>query len=282
MPRFWQRLRFWQRKSRSAPTRANLEHLLDGAYGSGQERDKLKLLILIVLLEGGGLEQHQVIELAGRRNLSVAKVQRFLSGDVEFGFRWDVLEALLLEVGAHPVAVELAKDLFAEFPRRDYPEHRVSHAPDEPPLAAVPREAPPGHTGGDARDLVDATVGVTRQHDGEGGDGRTLRPDPRNAQTPEQFIAAMFQYRLFKGERSFRQMAAAVDQYAHTTFAGLRTRTTLPKLKLALAFITGSGAQPDELKEWEEAWQRIALAQAAQGEEPPASQDPQDPGPADT
>ncbi|MFG2004354.1 hypothetical protein ACGFNU_34870 [Spirillospora sp. NPDC048911] len=218
-----------------------------------------------------GHDQDEVVELARRRNLSEAKAKEFLRGEVEFGFRWDVLEALLIDCGADAVSVEVAGELFAKFPLREQPLDRAAHAPARPPAP----DGPAVKAGDESPRDPDGAAGHgslrrTADHDAN----RTPRPDPRNATTPAQFIAAMFEYRVLKGNRSYRKMAAAVgSRYAHTTFSGLKTRTTLPALELAMSFITACGAHPDELGEWKEAWQRIALAQTTPGDEPPEDND---------
>ncbi|GAA2611782.1 hypothetical protein SMC26_10510 [Actinomadura fulvescens] len=263
------KLRFWKRKSRSVPTKAKLERHLELAYpGPGREQDKLKLVILDVLLKGG-LEQDEVVELARRRNLSAAKAKEFLHGDVEFGFRWDVLESLLVDCGADPASVEVAGQLFAEFPRREHPRHRSAQDQGQPPKPGTPA---PRSDDESAQGLGDTAAHVPRPRNGN--DSRRRRADPCSAATPEQYIAAMFYFRVCKGNPSYRKMSAAVgNRYAHTTFSSLKNRPTLPSLDLAMSFLTACGAHRDELSEWEAAWQRIALAQVEHGEESPGGHD---------
>jgi hypothetical protein len=99
------------------------------------------------------------------------------------------------------------------------------------------------------------------RHDGEQIDdafGFDLRPDPLAATTPEQFLRALWQYKVWSGDPSWRKMAARAGQrVVHSTMHAAMNGNTLPKLDVVKAIIIGCGGNDDDLRMFVTAWRRL-------------------------
>jgi len=93
--------------------------------------------------------------------------------------------------------------------------------------------------------------------------GLNLKPDPLGATTSAELVAALRRYRQWSGDPSFRAMAAGARQrVAHSTMYVALTGTSLPKLRVVLAIITGCGGGQDDQRAFASAWRRIRSADA--------------------
>lgn len=100
------------------PTRAKIENFLEQIHPRGSALDRLSLLISLTVLNCPD-SRETMIARAGAHGIPEHKIDEFLSGDVEFGFRWHSIAGMLKDCGAPPAAVETAHDLFHDFPRPD-------------------------------------------------------------------------------------------------------------------------------------------------------------------
>jgi hypothetical protein len=105
----------WSRRRREH-SRAELEAFLERHCPGGSDLDKLSFLIGLVFWNCPD-PREVMIARASHRGIRADRIDQLLRGDVAFGFRWDVLEDLLRECGAGPVVVQVAHDLFHDFPR---------------------------------------------------------------------------------------------------------------------------------------------------------------------
>ncbi|RAY12921.1 hypothetical protein DPM19_23210 [Actinomadura craniellae] len=231
-----------------------MERFLELNYpGQGTEREKLKLIILYVLLHGP--DRDQVIAHARRWDINPHKAEQFMRGDVEFGFRWYSIEGTLTDCGAGPAVIEVAKKLFDDFSRSEPAQQTLpTREPDQPRA-----DGDPGHyPGRPDEDPSGETATEPRP-------GRGLKPDPLTATTATELMTLMSAYRVWKGKASYRKMANAVgNRYAASTFSTLSNRPTLPSLDLVRAYIEGCGADQADLEIWTRAWQQIALTEPDQ------------------
>ncbi|MEU6037581.1 hypothetical protein ABZ801_19440 [Actinomadura sp. NPDC047616] len=122
------------RRGRGTVDKAELIQRLELAYpGEAQAVDRLKWILLAALLP---VRDHgTVLEHARRRGISRHRAEQLLRGDVAFGFRWETVEKLLADCGADPVHIEVARELFAQFPRGDHASY-AGAAPRRPPRPA--------------------------------------------------------------------------------------------------------------------------------------------------
>jgi hypothetical protein len=91
-----------------------------------------------------------------------------------------------------------------------------------------------------------------------GAAGCGFKPDPLTADTAEQFIRVLWMYKIWRGNPSFREMAARAGQtVVHSTMHAAMHRTTMPKLYVVKAIITGCGGDADDVSTFTAAWQRI-------------------------
>ncbi len=109
-----------------------------------------------------------------------------------------------------------------------------------------------------------ATADITgRRRSRQIGDanGFDLKPDPLAATTQAQFIEALWQYKWWSGDPSWRAMAAqAGHRVVHSTMYGAMHGTVLPKLEVVKAIISGCGGSEEDLKAFATAWRRIDSA----------------------
>jgi len=93
--------------------------------------------------------------------------------------------------------------------------------------------------------------------------GFDLKPDPLAATTEAQFIEALWQYKWWSGDPSWRAMAAQSGQrVVHSTMYGAMHGAVLPKLEVVKAIISGCGGSEEDLKTFATAWRRIDSARS--------------------
>ncbi len=89
--------------------------------------------------------------------------------------------------------------------------------------------------------------------------GFDLKPDPLTATTPAEFIKALWQYKAWSGDPSWRTMAKRAGQaVVHSTMYAAMNGDTLPKFDVVKAIIIGCGGGEDDLRSFASAWRRIA------------------------
>ncbi|MGW2300141.1 helix-turn-helix domain-containing protein [Streptomyces sp. NPDC001809] len=86
-------------------------------------------------------------------------------------------------------------------------------------------------------------------------------PDPREARTPAEFLAALQALKERSG-LTYRELSSRAeargDVLPRSTVANMLTRATLPREELLTAFVRACGATPDELTEWRRARKELA------------------------
>ncbi|MEK9524550.1 helix-turn-helix transcriptional regulator [Streptomyces venezuelae] len=86
-------------------------------------------------------------------------------------------------------------------------------------------------------------------------------PDPREARTPAEFLAALQALKERSG-LTYRELSSRAeargDVLPRSTVANMLTRATLPREELLAAFVRACGATPDELTEWRRARTELA------------------------
>jgi len=91
--------------------------------------------------------------------------------------------------------------------------------------------------------------------------GSDLKPNPCAATTVAEFIEALWKYKAWSGDPSWRRMAARTGQaVVHSTMYAAMNGDTLPKLDVVRAIIIGCGGGEDDLTVFVTAWRRIATA----------------------
>jgi len=255
------------RKHRRAPhpTREDVEQFLERISSGHDPLFRLRLH-MIGTFYWCGLPCDKIRSHARDWGLSADKAEELLRGDLEWGFRWPTIEAILFDCGADPAHIEIAHDLFHEFPRTDRlparadPAGLAQHHHSLDPAASVndPAEAAP--------DIVEPPVEETESEldsraPAEPADSYGVRsPNPASAQTAEEFLALMREYRVLAGQPSFRVMSKRVNGfYAHSTFAAIGNKQTLPGLPLLAAYIEACEGDDTDVQAWKTAWQRLAL-----------------------
>jgi hypothetical protein len=94
--------------------------------------------------------------------------------------------------------------------------------------------------------------------------GFDFKPDPLTATTPRQFIGALWGYKTWSGDPSWRKMATQAGQrVVHSTMHTAMNGTTLPKLDVVKAIIIGCGGDEDDLRMFVTAWRRLESARIA-------------------
>jgi hypothetical protein len=124
----WPLTRITSRRRRGR-TRAELEEFLEHQRPGGSDLDKLTLLIGLVFLRCPD-PREVMIARARHRGIRADRIESLLRGDVAFGFRWELIEDMLRECGADSVTVQVAHDLFHDFPRTE--RHRALAANGRP------------------------------------------------------------------------------------------------------------------------------------------------------
>jgi hypothetical protein len=101
--------------------------------------------------------------------------------------------------------------------------------------------------------------------------GCDLRPDPLTAKTPPELVDVLRRYRIWAGEPSFREMAAAVQGVAASTLCSALGRDALPSFDVVIAVVIGCGGSDEDLQRFATAWRRIRLPGLPDVHEPPSS-----------
>ena len=92
-------------------------------------------------------------------------------------------------------------------------------------------------------------------------DGFDLKPDPLAATTEALFIKALWDYKAWSGDPSWRTMAARAGQrVVHSTMYGAMHGSALPKLDVVKAIINGCGGGEEDLRAFATAWRRLDSA----------------------
>jgi len=88
--------------------------------------------------------------------------------------------------------------------------------------------------------------------------GFDLKPDPLAATTEAQFIKALWDYKAWSGDPSWRAMAARAGQrVVHSTMYGAMHGSVLPKLEVVKAIISGCGGGEEDLRAFATAWRQL-------------------------
>lgn len=90
--------------------------------------------------------------------------------------------------------------------------------------------------------------------------GCDLCPDPLRATTAFELVGALRRYRIWAGEPSFREMAAANERVSASTLCSALGRDVLPSLDVVSAIVIGCGGSDQDLQRFAAAWRRIRLA----------------------
>lgn len=91
--------------------------------------------------------------------------------------------------------------------------------------------------------------------------GFDLKPDPLAATTPAEFVQALWQYKAWFGDPSWRKMAEQAGQaVVHSTMYTAMNSDALPKLEVVKAIIIGCGGGEDDLRLFTSAWRRLDAA----------------------
>jgi hypothetical protein len=94
--------------------------------------------------------------------------------------------------------------------------------------------------------------------------GYDYKPDPLTATTPRQFIGALWGYKTWSGDPSWRKMATQAGQrVVHSTMHAAMHGDVLPKLDVVKAIIIGCGGNEDDLRLFVTAWRRLESARVA-------------------
>ena len=104
---------------------------------------------------------------------------------------------------------------------------------------------------------------IVSQQNGD-APGFELKPNPATATTPAEFIDALWQYKAWWGNPSWRKMAEQAGQaVVHSTMYQAMKSDALPKWDVVKAIIMGCGGGEDDIRSFLSAWRRICtLAQA--------------------
>lgn len=93
--------------------------------------------------------------------------------------------------------------------------------------------------------------------------GSEPKPDPFTANTPAAFIEALWQYRAWSGNPSWRTMEVqAEEMVAFSTMYKAMNSQTLPKLHVVQAIIIGCRGDKNDVISFVNAWRRIAVSSA--------------------
>lgn len=104
--------------------------------------------------------------------------------------------------------------------------------------------------------------------------GNEPKPDPFDANTPAAFIEALWQYRAWSGNPSWRAMAdQAGQQVAFSTMYNAMNGHALPKLHVVRAIIIGCRGDKGDVDSFVNAWRRIAVSAARDRDWIPRSPD---------
>lgn len=88
--------------------------------------------------------------------------------------------------------------------------------------------------------------------------GSDLKPNPCAATTVAEFIEALWKYKAWSGDPSWRRMAARTGQaVVHSTMYAAMNGDALPKFDVVRAIIIGCNGGDDDLESYTRAWRRI-------------------------
>jgi len=91
--------------------------------------------------------------------------------------------------------------------------------------------------------------------------GFDLCPDPLAAQTAAELVEVLFQFRIWAGEPSFREMERrCAHQVAASTMCVALTCDKLPKLPVIQAILAACGASQEQHQAFATAWRRIRMS----------------------
>jgi hypothetical protein len=91
-----------------------------------------------------------------------------------------------------------------------------------------------------------------------------FKPDPLAVTTPRQFIGALWGYKTWSGDPSWRKMATQAGQrVVHSTMHAAMHGDVLPKLDVVKAIVIGCGGNEDDLRMFVTAWRRLESARIA-------------------
>jgi hypothetical protein len=88
-----------------------------------------------------------------------------------------------------------------------------------------------------------------------------LRPDPLTARTPAEFMQLLMAFRIWRGNRSLRQIAeGSGNKISASTVRNVLTRGELPeRLEILDAIVYGCGGTEDDRAEYAFAWRRLTM-----------------------
>jgi hypothetical protein len=91
-----------------------------------------------------------------------------------------------------------------------------------------------------------------------------LRPDPLTAQTPIEFMQLLMAFRVWRGNRSLRQIAdGSGNKISPSTVRNVLTRGQVPdRLDVLDAIVYGCGGTEEDRAEYAFAWRRLAMTAA--------------------
>jgi hypothetical protein len=94
-------------------------------------------------------------------------------------------------------------------------------------------------------------------------DGYDLRPNPLTARTPEEFTAALRQFRLWAGKPSLRKISRLTTNphMAPSTLCSALRSNTLPTYAVVQAVITDCGGSEEDQKRFATSWRKLRLEQ---------------------
>jgi hypothetical protein len=104
--------------------------------------------------------------------------------------------------------------------------------------------------------------------------GNELKPDPLTTETPVAFIEALWQYRAWSGNPSWRMMADhAGKAVSFSTMYNAMNGDSLPKLYVVKAIIIGCGGNEDDVISFVNGWRRFAIGEVRDRSWPPRQPD---------
>jgi hypothetical protein len=131
---------------------------------------------------------------------------------------------------------------------------------DEQVIAASPVSEPSGRH----RTSVGQTPSCQNAGQISDASGFDFKPDPLAVTTPRQFIGALWGYKTWSGDPSWRKMATQAGQrVVHSTMHAAMHGDVLPKLDVVKAIIIGCGGNEDDLRMFVTAWRRLESARIA-------------------
>jgi hypothetical protein len=104
----------------------------------------------------------------------------------------------------------------------------------------------------------------TQVDDAEGYD---LKPDPLEASTAAELMAALRAYRDWAGRPSWRTMAGRAGQaFVHSTLWAAMNRDELPGADVLAAILAGCGASEEDRRAFMSAWRSISAGRGRAGD----------------